>query len=314
MPEVIEIRKYADFIKKHIKNKYITEINILNGRYKKHGPFEMYKELVKKLPLKVIDIKTKGKFLYFVIEKGFYLFSTLGLQGGWTYKSNKSSKIINKIHNIIKIKKFEFPNLVSYINNNIMEKYKARSLNHLNVEFIMKDGSLYFYDVLSFGTLKIIDNKSNLDKKLNSIGPDIMDHNTTYEVFLEQIKKKKNLDKYVGNVIVNQKVISGIGNYLRSDILWLCHISPFRKVKDLKDEEILKIYKNALLLVWGDYDYNKGLKLGYIKKTDKLPSNYKRDFFVYMHDKDIYNKIVIKEELYEGSQKRFIHWVPEIQQ
>ena len=236
MPEVIEIRKYADFIKKHIKNKYITEINILNGRYKKHGPFEMYKELVKKLPLKVIDIKTKGKFLYFVIEKGFYLFSTLGLQGGWTYKSNKSSKIINKIHNIIKIKKFEFPNLVSYINNNIMEKYKARSLNHLNVEFVTKDGSLYFYDVLSFGTLKIIDNKSDLDKKLNSIGPDIMDHNTTYEVFLEQIKKKKNLDKYVGNVIVNQKVISGIGNYLRSDILWLCHISPFRKVKDLKDE------------------------------------------------------------------------------
>jgi len=307
MPEVIEVRKYADFIKKHIKNKYITEINILNGRYKKHGPFEMYKELVKKLPLKVIDVKTKGKFLYFVIEEGFYLFSTLGLQGGWTYKSNKSSKIINKI------KQFEFLNLISYINNNIMEKYRARSLNHLNVEFVTKDGSLYFYDVLSFGTLKIIDKNEELDKKLNSIGPDIMDESTTSEIFLNQIKKKKNLDKYVGNVIVNQKVISGIGNYLRSDILWLCSISPFRKVKDLKDKEILQIYKNTLLLVWGDYDYNKGLKLKYIKKEDKLPGDYKRDFFVYMRDKNIYNNNVIKEELYEGSYKRFIHWVPEIQ-
>lgn len=307
MPEVIEVRKYADFIKKHIKNKYITEINILNGRYKKHGPFEMYKELVKKLPLKVIDVRTKGKFLYFVIEEGFYLFSTLGLQGGWTYKSNKSSKIINKI------KQFEFPNLISYINNNIMEKYRARSLNHLNVEFVTKDGSLYFYDVLSFGTLKIIDKNEELDKKLNSIGPDIMDESTTSEIFLNQIKKKKNLDKYVGNVIVNQKVISGIGNYLRSDILWLCSISPFRKVKDLKDKEILQIYKNTLLLVWGDYDYNKGLKLKYIKKEDKLPGDYKRDFFVYMRDKNIYNNNVIKEELYEGSYKRFIHWVPEIQ-
>jgi len=300
MPEVIEVMKYADFIKKHIKNKYITEINILNGRYKKHGPFEMYKELVKKLPLKIIDVRTKGKFLYFVIENGFYLFSTLGLQGGWTYKLNKSNK-------------FEFPNLINYINNNVMKKYRARSINHLNVEFVTKDGSLYFYDVLSFGTLKIIDSEEELNKKLNNIGPDIMDHNTTSEIFLEQIKKKKNLDKYIGNVIVNQKVISGIGNYLRSDILWLCHISPFRKVKDLKNEEILNIYKNALLLIWGDYDYNKGIELKYIKKIDKLPNDYKRDFFVYMHDKDIYNNNIIKEELYEGSQKRFIHWVPEIQ-
>jgi len=301
MPEVIEIRKYADFIKKHIKNKYINKINILNGRYKKHAPFEMYKELVKKLPLKVLDIRTKGKFLYFVIEGGFYLFSTLGLQGGWTYKLNKWKK------------KFVFPNLINYINNNVMKEYRARSLNHLNVEFVTKDGSLYFYDVLSFGTLKVIDSKEELNKKLNSIGPDIMDHSTTSEIFLTQIKKKNNENKYIGNVIVNQKVISGIGNYLRSDILWLCHISPFRKVKDLKDKEILEIYKNALLLVWGDYDYNKGVELKYIKKNDKLPNYYKRDFFVYMHDKDIYNNNVIKEELYEGSQKRFIHWVPKIQ-
>jgi len=40
MPEINEVRKYADFIKKKIKNNSITNINILNGRYKKHGPFE----------------------------------------------------------------------------------------------------------------------------------------------------------------------------------------------------------------------------------------------------------------------------------
>ena len=313
MPEVIEIRKYADFIKKHIKNKNILEINILNGRYKKHGPFEMYNELVKNLPLKVIDVKTKGKFLYFVIEKGFYLFSTLGLQGGWTYKSIKHEKAINKIYSIIETKKFEFPNLISYIDSNKMDQYRKNALNHLNVEFVTKNGILYFYDILSFGTLKIINNKIELDKKLNSIGPDIMDSETTYEVFYNQIKKKKNEDKYVGNVIVNQKVISGIGNYLRSDILWLCKISPFRKVKDLKDEEILQIYKNALLLVWGDYNYNKGVELKHITQKNKLPDDYKRNFFVYMHNKNIYNENVKKEELYEGSQKRFIHWVPKIQ-
>jgi hypothetical protein len=38
-----------------------------------------------------------------------------------------------------------------------------------------------------------------------------MDKNTTLEVFRNQILKKNNLDKAIGNVIVNQKIISGLG-------------------------------------------------------------------------------------------------------
>jgi hypothetical protein len=37
------------------------------------------------------------------------------------------------------------------------------------------------------------------------------------------------------------------------------------------------------------------------------------DFFVYRKDKDINGEKVIKEELFEGSQKRFIYWVKEVQ-
>jgi formamidopyrimidine-DNA glycosylase len=74
MPEVIEVKKYAIFLNKLLKNKYINNIKILKGRYKKYGPFPLYEKLKKNLPLKVIDIKTKGKFLYFVLEKNFYIF------------------------------------------------------------------------------------------------------------------------------------------------------------------------------------------------------------------------------------------------
>ena len=47
--------------------------------------------------------------------------------------------------------------------------------------------------------------------------------------------------------------------------------------------------------------------------TLKLPNDYKRDFFIYRQEKDIYNHKVKKEELFEGSQKRFIYWVEQIQ-
>lgn len=300
MPEVIEVRQYKDFLKKKLKNKYINDINILKGRYKKHGPFNNYNRLKSNMPLKVLDVKTKGKFLYFVLDKGLYLFSTLGLRGGWTYYSYKQNKFI-------------FPNLLEYLGNYDISKYKQNALNHLNVEFKINDGIIYFFDTLQNGTFKLVINKEELNKKLKILGPDIMDIETSYVVFKNQIMKKNNLKKPIGLILINQKVISGIGNYLRADILWMSKVSPFKLVCDLDDKELKKIYKNSRLLTWGEYNYNEALKQGIIKKSDKLPRDYKRNFFIYKQKTDIYGNLVIKEELYEGSDKRFIYWVKDIQ-
>jgi len=296
MPEINEVRRYADFLNTKLKNKKITEINILNGRYKKHGPFELYHELKTHLPLKVLNVQTKGKFLYLSLENNYFIFSTLGLSGGWIFRKKTMTN-------------YQHPEMLEYLKKEEMDSYMETSLKHLNVEFKVDNGSVYFYDTLSFGTLKVIKDQKELDKKLKTIGPDIMDMSTTFEVFQEQLNKKVNSNKPIGNVLMNQKVIAGIGNYLRADILWLAKISPFRKVNKLTEDELKSIFKNAKLLTWGSYDYKQAVKLKIIDKTSKLPSDYKRDFFVYYEDKDIYGDPVTKEELYEGKQKRFIYWV-----
>jgi endonuclease-8 len=300
MPEINEVKQYADFLNSKLKNKNIIQVNILNGRYKKHRPFTNYNELQKNLPIKVLDIKTKGKFLYMILANNLYLFSTLGLSGGWVYKKNNSTK-------------YEHPIILEYLKKEQIDSYMEQSLKHLNVEFKTQNGSVYFYDTLSFGTLKIIDNQNELDNKLNMIGPDIMDNETNYELFSERIKKSKNLHKMIGIVLMDQKTISGIGNYLRADILWLSKISPFRKVNKLTDEELKKIFHNAKVLTWGQYDIKEAKRLKIITSEDKLPSDYNRDFFVYYEDKDIYGHKITKEELYEGSQKRFIYYVKSYQ-
>jgi formamidopyrimidine-DNA glycosylase len=300
MPEINEVRQYADFLNSKLKNKNIIQVNILNGRYKKHGPFTNYNELDKNLPIKVLDIKTKGKFLYMILANNLYLFSTLGLSGGWVYKKNNSTK-------------YEHPIILEYLKKEQIDSYMEQSLKHLNVEFKTQNGSVYFYDTLSFGTLKIIDNQNELDNKLNMIGPDIMDNETNYELFSERIKKSKNVHKMIGIVLMDQKTISGIGNYLRADILWLSKISPFRKVNKLTDEELKKIFHNAKVLTWGQYDIKEAKRLKIITSEDKLPSDYNRDFFVYYEDKDVYENKITKDELYEGSQKRFIYYVKSYQ-
>jgi len=199
-----------------------------------------------------------------------------------------------------------------YIEKKQLDNYFNNTIKHLNIELKLSDeNSLYFYDMLSFGTFKVITNIDELNKKLKKLGPDIMDLDTNFYLFLERLRKYD--DKIIGIVLMNQKCISGIGNYLRADILWLSQISPFRLVKKITDDELYKIYYNARLLTYGDYDRDKAIILGIIKKRDKIPKDYERDFFVYDQEEDIYGNKVIKEELYEGSQKRYIYYVKKLQ-
>jgi formamidopyrimidine-DNA glycosylase len=150
------------------------------------------------------------------------------------------------------------------------------------------------------------------EKKLKTIGPDIMDESTDAKLFLQRVKTQ--LNQSIGTVLLNQKIISGVGNYIRADALWLAKINPFTIVKKLSDSELKKLFASLRVITWGNYDRKYAIKNNIIKSNSIVPADYKRDFFVYREKTDIYNNPVIKEELYSGSVKRFIYWVKKIQQ
>ena len=297
MPEIVEIKRYVEFIRKHLHNNNIIDIKIIGGRYKKHGPFDGYQKLRKDIKdTNILEINSKGKFIYFIFNNNMVLFNTLGLSGGWVYKDK------NYVH----------PDIGEFLNVNDVERYHKTSLKHCNIEFVLEKGSLYFFDILSYGTMKY-DTVEALDNKLKKLGPDLLDFNTTLEIFSYQLKHKRNMNKVIGNVLMDQKTISGIGNYLRADCLWLAKISPFRKIKKLSDNDIKKIFISIRSLVWSDYNYKLAIKHNIIDKDFKRPNDYNRDFFIYWQDTDIHGNKVHTQELYEGSQKRTIYWVPKIQ-
>jgi formamidopyrimidine-DNA glycosylase len=310
MPEIIEVKMYSDFIRKNIKDNKLLSIKILNGRYKKHGPFEHYKKIINELPCIIEEINTKGKFMYMKFNDDLYLGVSLGLMGGWFFRKKDSNRLLHTHF----MKSEETNEIIDGVS-----EYLDRASKHLNLEFHFQNGSLYYYDQLSFGSFIVYD-KEKLDKKLRTLGVDIMDPNTTLESFVEKFKKPTNLKKKIGIVLLDQKVIAGIGNYLRADLLWLCRISPFRKVKDITDEDFELLFKNIRLLTWVFYDYEKAIKLKIINKKDKLPENYKvipkeytDKFLVYYRDEDYYGNKIVKEKLYEGNQIRYIYWVPKLQ-
>lgn len=277
MPEIVEVKKFADMIWEKVGNKSINKINFIDGRYKKHGAFKKFDTLV--FPIVVTSVGTRGKLMYIGLNCGSYLVVTLGLSGGFIF-----------------------------IPTNTKHNY-----DNLNVEFETDGGKLYMYDQLSFGTITLYTDKTSLDKKLGTLGPDLLDETMTYALFKSRIHMKKNITKKIGLVLVDQKVISGVGNYLRADILWLSKISPMRLVNNLTETELQAIYTNAVGLIWGDYNKRYAIDKKIIKPDVLLPEMYGRLYFIYSQKDDVDGKVVTKEELYEGAQVRYIYWVKEVQ-
>ncbi len=78
-------------------------------------------------------------------------------------------------------------------------------------------------------------------QSLREIGPDICAVPFDTTLFLERLNRLDNLDKEIGPTLLEQSVAAGLGNYLKSDILFECRINPWKLVRDLTlaEEECL---------------------------------------------------------------------------
>lgn len=284
MPEIIEVYKFAKFIEKFVGLK--LSLTIHSGRYKTHGAFDN----LDKIQTKLLSVKTKGKMTYMSFGD-YYLVVTLGLTGGWV--SKKDGKFYHPLATNSEINS-------GYAGMN--SEYFKRVEKHIHVEFNFGVPEvLYFYDILNYGTMSVY-NEEQMNKKLNSIGTDII---TVSEAdFLQMYRKKKNIDKEIAIVMMDQKTVSGIGNYLKSDILYLSSISPFRLTKNLTDDELLTICRNAKSYVLEEL----GLQ-SKTSKTSNRPIDFGREFFVYQQSTDIHGNEVTSTK----QKDRTTFWVKAIQ-
>ena len=212
MPEGPEVK----YLIEHVLNKYIgkslLDVKIKSGRYKNHKSPENFKSFVKQLPLKCLDIYKKGKVIFFIFENNWFLISKLGMTGWW------------------------------YSDNN---EPKWRDANTKNVIFGFKNtDELYFSDFRNFGTITVSQDQILINNELEKLAPDISNIKTKFTDITKLIEKNKESEKYIEDVLIDQKtIISGIGNYLKSEILYQAKISPIRKLVSISLDEWLTIFK-----------------------------------------------------------------------
>ena len=81
---------------------------------------------------------------------------------------------------------------------------------------------------------------------LQRIGPDILNPNLTWREVAERLQSRTFAGRALNSVYLDQAFLAGLGNYLRSEILFIAGIHPARKARELSKGEIGKLARITL--------------------------------------------------------------------
>ncbi len=210
MPEKPEVITVSNSLRPRLVGKKITGCNVYWDNIIAYPTTDKFKKEV--IGQKILDVTTRGKFIKVLLDRDVLLIH-LRMEG-----------------------KFFFRKLSDPI------------VKHEHVEFILdEDTSFRYHDVRKFGKMYLI-SKAMVDKvkPLSELGVEFDDRNLTKEYLYEKIHNKK---LPIKTVLLDQSIITGIGNIYDDEILFRSGISPYRKSCDISLEECDEIIKNTRLVL-----------------------------------------------------------------
>ena len=176
---------------------------------------------------------------------------------------------------------------------------------HARVKFETSEGDLFFNDPRNFGTIKFCSRK-DLKTKLESLGPDMLNEKVTSKVFIERFRSHPDIT--LAEALMSQWIVSGVGNYLKADSLWLAKLSPWRKVSQTTDEQLTFLCESVSNVIRTAY-LNGGSTILTYKGFDGEEG--KHSMLVYGRKTDPGGEEVVCQETPDG---RTTWWVPRVQQ
>lgn len=137
------------------------------------------------------------------------------------------------------------------------------------------DMKLYFIG-LRLGYLHLL-NEQDLQQELFDLGPEPLEANFTFDHFQEIFKSKRGKLKMA---LVNQKIISGIGNCYSDEICFEARIKPTVTVNSLEEDSLFSIY-NSIHTVLNNAISHGGYMDNPLFLGDKHTGCYNNHYLVY---------------------------------
>lgn len=97
--------------------------------------------------------------------------------------------------------------------------------------------------IVKIYTLRELEN----DSDWGALGPDPLRKDFSSKEFRRRLGENK--EREIGEALLDQRVIAGIGNILRIEILFSAHVHPKRKINDLSTHEIDEVIHWSLRLM-----------------------------------------------------------------
>ncbi len=225
MPEGPEVKYLATFLSNKFKNKNLTDMSIMSGRYTKKSPTN-FTSFRKSLPSKITTINCKGKFMYIILANDWSIWITLGLTG--TFFTNCTGRTIDERGvEVDKYCRIKFTTLYHSIR-----------------------ASFFYSDMRNFGTISLVPpkDKNLLEPRLQALGNDPLYATTPKTIlaqqqdFISTVKSQRNQSQPIGELLLKQNILTGVGNYIRAMALYNAKISPHRTLKSISPNRLTLLY------------------------------------------------------------------------
>ncbi len=210
MPELPEVETIKETLKLELVNHTIKGISIYCPNLIEYPSVECFQKQI--IEETIQNLERRGKWLLFELDH-YYLLSHLRMEGRYLFRTKKDS----------------------------LEK-------HEHIVFLLEDGrELRYKDTRKFGRMHLIEKeKLYKQKPLLNLGFEPWDAHVNGKFLREKLKSKSIPIK---TSLLDQSIITGIGNIYANEILFLSKINPLtpsNQVKILQLESIIKNTKKVL--------------------------------------------------------------------
>ena len=258
MPELPEVEIVKKSLKKNVKDKKILDVIVTNRNLR----FKVDKDFEKILKnRKIQNVNRYAKNIILKLNGNIYVIIHLGMTGTFHLIRN----------NVLK--------------NTNLSFYQSKDLpvKHNHIILIFKKFRVIYNDPRRFGFFKLLKDKESFKLYLNNIGYEPFDKNFNLKYLKKSILFRK---KCIKSILLDQKIISGIGNIYANEILFHSGLNPSKKGIKLKDFELKYLYKYSKLVLKKAI-LKGGSSIRDFRNTEGAKESFQDNFKVY--DKDNHN-------------------------
>ncbi len=241
MPELPEVQTTVNGLKKAVVGLNIADVwsdydsvhhkgadNIKDRKY-----FARFKEEI--IGSKIISIERRAKNILMNLDSGKTILVHMKMTGHLLYgeyEFNRSEKMAQRRDRIS----------VRWIPIS-PESLRDPFNRHIHFVISFDNGKrLALSDARKFAKVTLLSTKeAHQSDHLNEIGPEPLGNKFTFDVFIDRLRLRPN--GKIKQVLMDQKVIAGIGNIYSDEVLWRAGIHPLGQVKNIPTAKTRVLFK-----------------------------------------------------------------------